>query len=173
MSFNYTQFKTFIVDSTLLDIGLYSKEASILLLATMAQESNFGTYLHQVRGSARGVYQIEPATHKDVWENYLASRPELFDTINRIIFPLTSIDYKKDYFRNKNILNHCEKSLVENLSYATAIARLVYYRVPDALPDIHPVRMGKYWKQHYNTPLGKGTLEQFVLNWDKFILPHL
>ena len=167
------QFKACIVDSTLLDIGLYSKAASILLLATMAQESKFGTYLHQIHGPAISTYQIEPATHKDIWENFLHYRPELFDKINTIVFPLSDIGHTLENFRNKSISQHYEKSLLNNLSYSTAIARLLYYRVKEPLPKINAIAMGEYWKKYYNTIKGRGTVGEFVENWNKFIKPHL
>ena len=165
MSYNYTQFKACIVDSTLLDIDLYSPEASILLLATMAQESNFGTYLHQIRGPAISPYQIEPATHKDIWDNYLKYRPELAANLANIVTPM--------YFRASHIKVFYEKALLTNLSYSTAIARIKYYRVKEKLPEIHPIAMGEYWKHYYNTPDGIGTVAEFVENWKIFIEPNL
>ncbi len=58
------------------------------------------------------------------------------------------------------------------LPYATAMCRIHYLRVKEPLPDIHPVTMGSYWKKYYNTELGKGTVEEFVENWNKYIEPN-
>jgi len=47
--------------------------------------------------------------------------------------------------------------LMVDLRYATAIARLVYWRVPKRLPEADDIEaLARYWKTHYNTPLGAG-----------------
>ncbi|MEE9541175.1 MAG: hypothetical protein V3V85_06750, partial [Candidatus Thorarchaeota archaeon] len=51
-----------------------SREAAVnLLLGTVYQESTINgiTHLKQVGGPALGIYQIEPDTEHDTWENYL------------------------------------------------------------------------------------------------------
>lgn len=59
-------------------IGLQSVAAEQLLLGTAAAESRLGTYLHQQgNGPALSPWQIEPATHEDVWRNVLAFKPGL------------------------------------------------------------------------------------------------
>ena len=68
--FNKDQFQD-LNNRVLSSIGLYSVEAVYLLLGTCAVESNFGTYLKQKNGPALGVFQIEPSTLIDIWENYL------------------------------------------------------------------------------------------------------
>jgi hypothetical protein len=47
----------------------YSEDAVELLMMIAAHESRLGTYLRQVGGPALGIFQMEPATHDDVWEN--------------------------------------------------------------------------------------------------------
>jgi len=64
MSFNVAQFKT-LIERVLseLDPDLASPVAVKLLLGTAAQESRFGTFLHQLGGGpAKGAFQMEPAT---------------------------------------------------------------------------------------------------------------
>ena len=173
MSYDYKQFKASIVDHTLKCIGLYSPEASILLLATMAVESNFGTYIHQIKGPAVSPYQIEPATHEDIFRNFLKFDRNMFEKVNDIIFPNIGVVRDVSFLREEILTKYYERSLLDNLSYATAIARLIYYRVKEPLPKIHPVAMGEYWKHYYNTPKGKGTVGKFVESWDKFIKPHI
>jgi hypothetical protein len=49
------------------------------------------------------------------------------------------------------------------MAYATAIARLVYRRRPEPLPEASDTPgLAAYWKAHYNTPRGKGRPETFV-----------
>ncbi|MEY8241449.1 MAG: hypothetical protein RPT25_13980, partial [Cycloclasticus sp.] len=64
-----------------------------------------------------------------------------------------------------------DEQLIVNLSYATAIARVIYYRVPKALPPGNDIRaLAKYWKTHYNTSLGRGTADEFVQNFPNEII---
>lgn len=63
-----------------------------------------------------------------------------------------------------------EKELITNLAYATAMARVFYRRVKEALPAADDLDgMGRYWKKYYNTPLGRGTVEEFKANYTKYV----
>lgn len=68
MSINCEQLRLYVIRPTLEKIELWSEAAENLLLGTTAQESHMGTYIKQVgKGPALGIYQMEPATHKDIW----------------------------------------------------------------------------------------------------------
>ena len=55
-----------------------------------------------------------------------------------------------------------------NLYYAVAMCRIHYYRVSEALPnDLEG--MARYWKKYYNTELGKGTVEEFIHNYEQAV----
>ena len=55
------------------------------------------------------------------------------------------------------------ENLATNLMYGAAVCRLCYYRKPDALPEAGDIEgQAAFWKQHYNTPLGKGTVTKYV-----------
>ena len=45
----------------------------------------------------------------------------------------------------------------------------VYYRTPDPLPINDIPGMARMWKDYYNTHLGKGTVEEFITNYNKYI----
>ena len=108
-------------------------------MGTIAVESNLGYWPKQRRGPALGIYQIEPATKDDVVR--YAKRA----------FPLLSI----------YLLAASEDALVYDLRYATIIARLKYWMVPEPLPrNRHD--MANYWKKHYNTCEGKGQIKDFI-----------
>jgi len=48
--------------------------------------------------------------------------------------------------------------------YGAAVCRLCYYRKPDPLPETGDVEaQGAFWKKHYNTQLGQGTVPKYVL----------
>lgn len=145
--------KKYVIHPTLEMFELGGKDAENLLLGTAAQESHMGEYLHQLgNGPALGIYQIEPHTHDDIWDNYLVYRTDLREHVN-------------------TLLNSAESKytqLVTNLSYATIIARLVYYRVPEPLPT-NKAGYAEYWKKYYNTELGKGTEAEFLMNYERYL----
>lgn len=132
-----------IIQSVLKPIGLYSADAEELLVLTAAVESKGGKYLYQIKGPARGIFQMEPRTEQCIIDNYLRYKEELDDKV-------------KQYITGKN-------DLVTNLAYQIIMARIHYLRVPAPLPDRNDVEaMAKYWKQYYNTPKGKGTVEKAI-----------
>lgn len=129
----------------------YSEAAENLLMGTAVHESRL-TYLKQLNGPALGLFQIEPDTHDDIWENFLAYKPDLSSKIRA----LASQKGHEDAFR---------RDLTTNLAYQAAMARVLYYRRPEALPKNEPESLAEFWKQHYNTPLGAGTVEQFIRHY--------
>ncbi len=147
--------RDYVVRPTLKRIGLWSMPAENLLIGTIFQESKGGYYLHQLgHGPALGVYQIEPATHDDTWVNYVKYRKHIELKLKALM-----TEEPKD------------SQLITNLAYATAIARIIYYRKPSALPDANDVQaLGEYWKKYYNTEQGKGTVEEFVHNFPSQLL---
>lgn len=151
MSIDAKQLKLYVIVPTLARLGLYSDAAVNLLLGTCAQESQMGTYLKQINGPALGIYQVEPATHKDIFDNYLKYKPDLLG----IVLSLGTYN---------------DNSLITNLAYATAVARIKYLRAPDKLPDDNDVTgLANYWKKYYNTPLGAGQPQEFINNYRKYI----
>ena len=154
MGINKDQLLQYVIRPTLARLGLGSPSAENLLLGTCAQESHMGSFLHQVKGPAKGIYQMEDPTHNDLWENYLKFKPDLC--------------------RNVLLIGKCDAdNLVTNLVYATAMARIQYLRAPEALPSANDISgMGAYWKQYYNTPAGAGTQEEFFENYKIYVLEY-
>ncbi len=149
-----------VIRPTLEHIGLYSPAAANLLLATVLAESVVAGRQHLVQqgGPALGIYQIEPATHRDVWDNFLSYRPDLGDLVRELVS-----GKKSDEARPGPL------ELIWNLAYATAIARLVYYRRRPPLPPADDLPgLGAYWKRFYNTAAGKGTIEGFLQKVEPF-----
>ena len=86
---------------------------------------------------------MEPATHNDIWDNFLDYKPKLAKKIQRITDHPTS------------------QELIHNLKYAAAMCRAHYRRKSEPLPGhTDAYAMAVYWKKHYNTPLGAGTVEK-------------
>lgn len=125
-------------------LGLYSGAALNLLLGTCAQESHMGTYRRQIRGPAVGIFQMEPTTFYWLKGKYRKRFPS--------IVPVYS--------------DHLEHD-----DHAAAIfCRLRYLADPKPLPPANDIAaLGAYWKRVYNTYLGKGTVEEFLDNWKRFI----
>lgn len=152
--FDLGQFRELIED-VLNGLGLHSPGATNLLLGTAAQESKFGTYIRQIgKGPALGVFQMEPATERDIWENYLRYQPELVEKIKGV----TGESGPGPHLR-------------WNLAYQIAMARVHYLRKKHPMPTGDDLPgLAAYWKQHYNTTLGKGTTEEFMANYRRYVL---
>lgn len=154
----YSQVKEHIVIPVLKQMSIpYSEEAVELLLMTCAHESNGGEYIKQIEGPALGIYQMEPSTHDDIWNNYLTSKPRLsadaWEQMGRTM-------YSPKYL------------LIGNLNYATAMARIHYWRVSEALPKRKDFSqrdwlelLAQYCKNHYNTYLGKATRHKYLTDY--------
>jgi len=112
-----------------------------------------GTFLVQLGGGpALGIFQMEPNTHDDIWLNFLQYREALAGEI-----------------RGQYMVNGGASELVWNLAYATAMCRMHYLRKPGAIPT-SVEGMAAYWKKHYNTELGKGTEEEFIANYNRYVV---
>ncbi len=141
------QFRELVIRPTLAGLELGSPAAETLLLGTALTESGLVYLTQHGGGPARGVYQIEPATHDDLGDNWLAFRPTWWSALDRFLAPRPG--------------RHDQ--LVCNLAYATAVARLIYYRRPEPLPHAEDLAgLAHYWKDHFNTSAGKGRPEDFV-----------
>ena len=145
---NPRQFQDHVIDPTLKMVGLYSPEASDLLLGTALAESGLRA-LVQDGGPALGLYQMEPATHSDIWANFLAYRQELAGRIGRVMWARGDTGTAQ---------------LVANLAYATVMTRVHYLRVPTAIPKT-AWEQAKYWSDFYNTAAGRGTIDHYLAEW--------
>lgn len=148
------QLRAEVIRPVLEHLGLGGDAAEELLLGTAIQESRCGTYLRQLGGGpALGVFQMEPATHDDIWDNYLRYQLQLAGKVGALLAPWPDR----------------APQLVGNLAYATAMARVHYRRVPAALPAAGDLlAQARYWKRWYNTPLGAGTPEEYIAAWRRF-----
>lgn len=142
-----------VIRPTLKKLGLHSEAAEQLVIGTIWQESR-GEYIKQLGGGpALGLAQMEPATHDDIWRNYLAYKRTLANNITE----LASMQCLGDGMMPD------ANELIGNLNYAVAMCRVHYLRVKAPLPKAGDVAgMAAYWKQYYNTPLGAGTAQEFV-----------
>lgn len=140
--------------------GFASQSAVELLLGTAAQESNFEHLVQMGDGPAVSLYQIEPNTFLDLNANYLsaASRRGLADRLHAL----------------KALVPADREQLIGNLMFATAVARLIYWRSPVTLATPGDVAgHARVWKKVYNTPLGKGRESEFISNYQRLVSPYL
>lgn len=150
---NANQLNCLIIDTLSKFDNLYIPEAVNLLMGTAAQESHLGRYIKQLgSGPALGIFQMEPATFRDIIDNYLAYKPALMAEVLKVC----NVQYLEP------------ECLMYNLRVAIVFCRLHYLRKPGRIPNTIE-GMAAYWKKHYNTYLGKGTEEEFVLNYKKFV----
>ena len=123
-----------------------TKEASDLVFETGMAESGYRALEGYGSGNpAVSFWQIEPATIRDMWDNYITYRKPLIEAT----YKLGLIEEKKEF------------CIFSNIALAVAFCRIHYRRQPGAIPKTMPARAA-YWKQHYNTKLGKGTVDHYV-----------
>ena len=153
------QLLEYIIRPTLKKLGHWSESAEQLLLATAAHESHCGEYVQQINGPALGIYQCEPATHRDIWINYLACREDgLIRKVGQFATPYFGIPH--------------DRELITNLAYATAMCRVHYLRVSEPLPKPGDIEgMAEYWGKYYQTQNDPAKKRQFVANWNRYAAP--
>ena len=152
--FKVDQLRDLIIKPALQDLVMYSEEAAELLVFTCAVESEGGTYLHQVSGPALGIYQMEPATYNDIWQNYINNKPDL----------------KLKLLHNFNApVMPDEERLIYDLRFATAMCRIHYDRVNQPIPKRYIEEMYTYYKEFYNTSDGAATYPKSLWAYDLFI----
>jgi hypothetical protein len=158
MSINCQQLRDVIISPVLTALGMSSPSAVNLILGTCAQETAMGEYLIQ-RGiglnGGIGIYQMEKRTYDSICEHMIK------DNIVR-------------YAKIKLLLGYTcmppAERMASDLYLATAMTRLYYYAIQSALPNPDDViGLANYWKKYYNTAKGKGTIEQFVSNYKKYV----
>src|SRR5262245_16120598 len=134
------------------------ERAKALLLGTAAQESRF-TYTTQLSGGpAKGYFQCEPATEQDIWSNFLAYQPALTD----LLLVRSGRDGPND------------TALEYNMVYQILLCRTHYYRCDAARLPAPDDLAGQavLWKRVYNSPLGAGTEEEYMANYERLIAPY-
>jgi len=116
--------------------GFHSEAAENLMLWTAMTESNL-EYLHQLRGPAIGLWQVEPATHEATW-HYISRYPEFASLV-------------RSFSCEKYTMPEAEE-MHGNLYYNCAIARIKYWTIPKPLPHfLDTAAMADYWGRFYNT----------------------
>lgn len=114
-------------------------------------------------GPALGVGQMEPATHDDIWSNFLAFNATLRLRVMSLLGRALTDGRPHS------------KELISNLAYSVAMVRIHYYRAEIKksrafpMPPNDPLDLCHYWKRHYNTPLGKGSVEEALQHFENAV----
>lgn len=145
-------FRTDIIRPALNLTGLWSPSAENLILGTALVESGLNVFKQRGGGPALSVYQVEPATYVSITKYLLARQFQLRTAILTACYLETFPE---------------ASAMIWNLRLATLIARCVYYRRQEPLPESTDViAMAHMWKQLYNTPLGAGKVEDYIKAWE-------
>ena len=160
------QLRLYVVRPALRHLGLWSASAENLVLGTGMVESAL-RYVRQLGGGpALSLWQVEPATYRDLWYSYLAYHDDLGFKLASLA-PVASAEHSPELlgpdaaeYGDADPPVH-ERYLLGSLYLGAAVCRLLYRRAPEPLgaPD-DPLWMAHLWKKRYNTPLGAGTVEK-------------
>lgn len=131
-----------------------------LLLGTAMVESGLNDVVGD-NGQSLSWFQINELTYRDIMQRFLPQRE----------FNVCGILQK--YYGHYLGMPSFDV-LRYRLDLAVHVARLVYYKVAEPLPDYSDIKgQAAYWKQYYNTKLGAGTEQKYVDCYTKFILPFV
>ncbi len=119
----------------------------------VAHESKGGEYISQVgSGIAKGIIQMEDATHDSVWVN----GDSIWD--NAVNLGLISrVDW------DKRIRPSADR-LIYDLQYNAFMFRQFMFMQPCALPT-DTWELAKYLKKYYNTDLGKARIDDYFYSY--------
>lgn len=121
------------------------RDYTALIMTVGKAESNL-KHLRQIKGVARSLFQIEPDTHKCVYDNYLNYRPKLKEKVLSL-----KADAEVQGLEN----------LTYNLGYSIAIAYCCLKRYIPIPPDKDDkLAQATLHKQYYNTHLGKAIIAE-------------
>jgi hypothetical protein len=133
----------------------HPRRAFMQMLGIAAQESKL-RYLRQLNGGpARGLFQCEPKTERDLWK-YIHARPDIAAVIEQ-----------RCNLKDPDVVH-----LECNLPYQVLLCRVYLLRIAEALPaELDVQGQARYWKKYYNTERGRGTVEEYIASYRQLIAP--
>jgi len=130
--------------------------AEQLVMSTGAVESGF-RYLRQHRGPALGLWQMEPATYRDLIDR---ASNEMAQKLREMAV-------------HHGVGEALPCTMCWNLRYGAAMCRIKYLDHHHPLPEPGDVQgFAIAWKAGYNSLLGAGTIEGFKRAWADLIAPR-
>lgn len=126
------------------------RETSLAMMCA-AHESRMGTYLQQVKGPALGMFQMEPRTHDDLFDNFLIQQPKLLNWV---------LDHSTP--------SHHADQMAWNLKYSICMFRVFFMRFKEPIP-VSIYDQSKYLKKYWNTEAGKATAQDYYKAYTEFV----
>lgn len=102
-----------VIKPTLEYLGAWSSEAERELLAVALRKTEVGLFSRREPGL--GLFHITSTQHRDLWDRYLAFRPDIASRVRGLA-------------SQRAFLSNPDSELQTNLSYCAAIAWLLYQR---------------------------------------------
>ncbi|WP_372749247.1 hypothetical protein [Litorivivens sp.] len=148
---NVSELREQIIGPTLKYLGIHSNVAEELLLGTAALESQLNP-LHKDADGV-GIYRITPKQHRQIWDDYLAFKPDLASRVRGLA-------------SQHRFLQDPDTELSWNLSYATAIAWLIYQREEIVLPTpAEADQLGALWRKCFGHRTNARKSEKHFNGW--------
>ena len=135
MSNSSFKLNQFVVQHTLETLGVYSKSAENLLLATIVVQAEYPDLFPSHEGI--GPYNIDKTTHCHIWDEHLAHDPDLASVV-------------RGFASQHEFLKEPHVELATNLAYASAIVWMIYHYSGIKLPHAEDVAgLADFWSTHY------------------------
>ena len=118
----------------------------VMLLETCCVETKLGTFKDShIYEHGTGVMQIDKINFLHIQKKYGSSAIAV-EIYNEFGIDISRVEYRE---------------LALNPLLSMIFARFTYWMVRNAIPETLEKR-AQYWKQHYNTSLGKGTVRHYI-----------
>lgn len=114
-----------VIQPTLKYLGAWTPTIESFLLDAAVDAPDLG--LFSVTKDGLGIFRITAAQHRDIWDRYLAFKPEMASRIRGLA-------------SQRTFLTDPDGELQTNLSYCTAIAWLLYQRANMAIDKLDDQR---------------------------------
>lgn len=155
MAININQLIELVIRPALKQMNAYSAAAEQLVAGTAAKESACGFYLHQIKGPALSIYQVEPETYDNLWNQFLTGN----NPTRRLI--LGSCGYISPPGHDR---------LVTDLMLATMMCRAKYLWITSPLPNFGDINgQANYWDKYYNGNPVKGFPKEYIESYNQYV----
>lgn len=132
-----------------------SKDAIALLIGTALIESDLMPRFQKTHGDAIGLFQIEYATFRDLWDRAIKYKhPDLYKAILREFGGVKNAVYFEDLQKNDVL--------------SAIFARMKYAEFPDKIPSDIEGRAA-YYKKFYNTKYGAAKESVYIQKKSDFL----
>lgn len=148
-----------IIKPCLETLGDDSEAAEKLLAGTAAQESLANQQCYGEQRQGLGIYRITAEQHIAVWDKYLIRFPELASRV-------------RGFASQQQFLKNPHNELIGNLSYATAVAWMIYRaNGVDTSKTAEVNNLAQLWATHFDNGTGCArNIEEFITTYRTAVL---